>query len=145
MTTLVTEAPVLSARLFGVRFAPQTVFEMKPEAAERPLPVLRWTPASPSKLICSINYSKHHLPGEGSSSITVTHNKTCSTEHYSISEWAKHGIWCPGLKNWKINKSLVLHADHSDIQYVCQNLSVTFCQVVKNHKNGVRQKSDHLS
>ena len=97
----------LPARLFGGSSAPQTVFAMKPEAVERPPPVLRWTPESPGKLICSINYSKHHLPGEGSSSITVTHNKTCSTEHYSITEWAKHGVWCPGRTSWKMNKSLV--------------------------------------
>lgn len=37
---------------------------MKPEAEDHPLCVLRWTPASPGKRICCINYSNCGPPGE---------------------------------------------------------------------------------
>lgn len=65
----------------------QKVFAMKSEAVERPPHVLRWTPASPGKLICCINYSNHHPPGERYS-IPDIHNKTYSTVHYNFTQYA---------------------------------------------------------
>lgn len=97
------------------------VFVMKPEAVERPPHVLRWTPASPGKLICCINYSKHLPPGV-CYSIPDIQNNSNSTVHYNFAECA---LKCTGV-HWPpqdlMSNGGVNHRGRSVPEKVCAKI-----------------------